>query len=246
MLLVPGMGELRSSYRFLAPALVAAGYTVATTDLRGHGDSDASFTRYGDVETASDIEALLRELGRPGVVVGNSLAAGAAVIVAAEHPELVDGLVLIGPFVRNPPMNAFGRAIFRVLMAPTWVASVWKAYMPTLYAGQKPVDFAVYRESVRASLRRPAYAKAFSLTTRQTDHAPAAARLSDVTAPVLVVMGSRDPDFTDPDAEARWIGDTVNAAVVMAPESGHYPQSQQPQITADAMLAFLKTAVHHA
>jgi pimeloyl-ACP methyl ester carboxylesterase len=246
VLLVPGMGELRSSYRFLAPALVAAGYTVVTTDLRGHGDSDTSFTHYGDVETAGDIEALLQELGQPAVVVGNSLAAGAAVIVDAEHPELVDGLVLIGPFVRNPPANAFGQAMFRVLMAPLWVAAVWKAYMPTLYAGQKPVDFAQYRESVQASLRRPAYGKAFSQTTRQTDHALAEARLVDVTAPVLVVMGSRDPDFNDPAGEARWIGDTLHADIVMVPESGHYPQSQQPQITADAVLAFLKTGVHHA
>jgi alpha-beta hydrolase superfamily lysophospholipase len=43
IVLVPGMGELRAGYRFLAPALRAAGYRVACTDLRGHGDSDATF-----------------------------------------------------------------------------------------------------------------------------------------------------------------------------------------------------------
>ena len=114
VLLVPGMGELRSTYRFLTPALVAAGYTVATTDLRGHGDSDASFPSYGDVDTAGDIVELLRELGAPAVVVGNSMAAGAAVIVAAEHPELVRGLILIGPFVRQPETNALQNLLFRV------------------------------------------------------------------------------------------------------------------------------------
>jgi len=246
VLLVPGMGELRSSYRFLTPLLVAAGYTVATSDLRGHGDSDTTFSRYGDVETASDIEALLRELGQPAVVVGNSLAAGAAVIVDAEHPDLVDGLVLVGPFVRNPPVSGLARALFRVMMAPVWVAAVWKAYMPTLYAGQKPSDFVDYRARVTASLRRPEYAKAFSLTTRQTDHAPAEARLADVTAPVLVLMGARDPDFTDPAAEAQWIGDAVRAEVVMAADSGHYPHSQQPDVAAEAVLAFLKKALHRA
>ena len=40
------MGDLRSVYRFLAPALVEARYRVATMDLRGHGDSDATFERY--------------------------------------------------------------------------------------------------------------------------------------------------------------------------------------------------------
>ena len=62
VLLVPGMGDLRGTYRFLVPALVAAGYRVASTDLRGHGDSDAGFASYGDEETAGDIAALIEEL----------------------------------------------------------------------------------------------------------------------------------------------------------------------------------------
>ena len=77
VLLVPGMGDLRAAYRFLTPALVSAGYTVASVDLRGHGDSDPSFAAYGDVETAADITLLLRKLGAPAVIVGNSMGAGA-------------------------------------------------------------------------------------------------------------------------------------------------------------------------
>jgi pimeloyl-ACP methyl ester carboxylesterase len=52
VVLVPGMGDLRAAYRFLAPALRDADYRVASTDLRGHGDSDSAFASYGDVETA--------------------------------------------------------------------------------------------------------------------------------------------------------------------------------------------------
>src|SRR6478735_9423416 len=40
---LPGMGELRSSYRHNVAALTDAGFRVATMDLRGHGDSDATF-----------------------------------------------------------------------------------------------------------------------------------------------------------------------------------------------------------
>ena len=94
---MPGMGDLRAGYRFLAPALRTAGYRVACTDLRGHGDSDATFTSYGDEETACDITALIGELGGPAAVVGNSMGAGSAVIAAAQQPELVSGLVLAGP-----------------------------------------------------------------------------------------------------------------------------------------------------
>lgn len=183
--------------------------------------------------------------GGPAVVVGNSLAAGAAVLVAADHPDQVTGLVLVGAYVRNAPTSTMLRIMLRVAMVPLWAATSWKYYMPQFYAGQKPVDFDEYRTSVVASLRRPGHAKAFSMPTR-TDHAPAEARLADVAAPVMVIMGELDPDFKDPGAEAHWIGETLHGEVVMVPEAGHYPQAQQPQITADAVLRFLKMVTHDA
>ncbi len=242
VVLVPGMGDLRATYRFLAPALRAAGYRVASTDLRGHGDSDTTFRSYGDAETTGDVLALIEELGGPAVVIGNSMGAGCAVLAAAERPDLVHGIVLIGPFVRNGEVGAVQRVLLRIAMAPVWAAASWKMYMPKLYAGRRPADFDEYRGRVAASLRRPGYAKAFSRTTR-TDHAPAEARLADVTTPTLVVMGELDPDFPDPTAEARWIAHALHGDVVMVPDAGHYPQSQQPEVTTDAVVGFLLGAV---
>lgn len=239
VVLVPGMGELRSTYRFLAPLLADAGYTVVTTELRGHGDSDATFSSYGDAETAGDIAALIRELDQPATVIGNSMSAGAAVIAAAENPERVSGLVLIGPFVRNPPTRAFERLLFRTMMARPWAAAAWNAYYPSLNAGAKPADFEEYRRLMIAALRRPGHARAFSLTTR-TDHSPAEAALAELDAPTLVVMGALDPDFKDPRAEAEWIARAVAADVVMVDDAGHYPQAQQPERTADAVIDFLE------
>ena len=213
---------------------------VAVTDLRGQGDSDATFPTYGDNETAADIIALVEELDGSAVIVGNSMGAAAGVIMAAERPELVNGLVLVGPFVRNARVNAMQRLLARVAMAPLWAATVWKSYMPRLYAGRRPSDFEAYRDRVVASLRRPGYAKAFSRITHAS-HDPAEARLKDVTAATLVVMGDRDPDFPDPKAEAGWIADVLHGEALIVPEAGHYPQSQQPDITTDAVLGFLKS-----
>jgi pimeloyl-ACP methyl ester carboxylesterase len=245
VILVPGMGDLRVGYRFLAPALRAAGYRVACTDLRGHGDSDATFTSYGDEETAGDVIALIAELGGPAVVVGNSMGAGSAVLAAAQRPGLVCGLVLVGPFVRNGKASKMRRLLLRVAMAPPWAAISWKSYLPKLYAGRRPADFGEYRDQVVASLRRPGHAKAFSATTR-TSHDPAEARLGDVTAPALVVMGEQDPDFPDPRAEADWIARALRAQVDMVPEAGHYPQSQRPDITTGAVLRFLESVTDRA
>lgn len=239
VVLVPGMGDLRATYRFLAPILREAGYRVAATDLRGHGDSDAAFATYSDTETAADVVALIEKLGGPAIVVGNSMGAAAAVISAAERPELVSGLVLIGPFVRNARMSAMQRLLIRVAMTPLWAVVAWKSYLPRLYAGRRPDDFDAYRDRVVAGLRRPRHARAFSRTTH-VSHDPAEARLGAVAAPTLVVMGDKDPDFADPKAEAAWIAQTLGGEAVIVPEAGHYPQSQQPEITADAVLRFLR------
>ena len=236
---VPGMGDLRSTWRHLAPSLIAAGYRVAPTDLRGHGDSSTDFAAYDDEATARDIIALVEHLGEPAVVIGNSMGAGSAVIAAAARPELVRGLVLVGPFVRNPPSVGVAlRLAFRVLMARPWAAAVWKGYLPSLYKGRAPEDQAEYLATVAAALKRPGYGAPFSRTTRTT-HAPAEAALPAVSAPALVIMGELDPDFPTPAVEAAWIGEQLSATVVMVAEAGHYPQSQRPDVVVPAVASFL-------
>ena len=127
VVLVRGMGDPRAAYRFLAPVLRDAGYRVASADLRGHGDSDSAFASYGDVETAGDVLALVEQLGGPAILVG-------------QQPDLVSGLVLLGPFVRNGKTSAIQRIMLRVAMAPPRAAISWKAYLPKLYAGQLRPD----------------------------------------------------------------------------------------------------------
>ncbi len=206
-------------------------------DLRGHGDSDTSFTRYGDEATAEDSTALVEHLGSPAVLVGNSMAAGSAVLVAANHPELVGRLVLIDPFVRNAPISALNRILFRVALAAPWAAASWNVYLPKLYAGHTPEDFTT-RQSVVTALRRPGYAQAFSQTTKSS-HTGAEAALLAVHTPVLIVMGTLDPDFPDPQKEAEWIGAQLQGQVVMVPNAGHYPQAQCPEVVSPAIASFL-------
>jgi pimeloyl-ACP methyl ester carboxylesterase len=231
---LPAMGELRTSYRHLTPLLVAAGFRVACLDLRGHGDSDSTFTSYDDEALASDTVALVGELGGPAYVVGNSMGAGAAVIAAADRPDAVLGLVLLGPFVRNPPVGRVGALLYRLMLTRPWGPAAFMAYYPKWTPGEKPEGYDEHRAAVAANLRREGHWKAFARTSR-TSHAPAQARLSDVRAPAMVVMGSDDVDWKDPAAEAAWVGERLGADVVMAPGVGHYPQAQAPQVVADAV-----------
>jgi pimeloyl-ACP methyl ester carboxylesterase len=240
---MPGMGDLRSSYRFFAPALAAQGYRVASVDLRGHGDSDATFTAYDDAAAGTDLLAVIEALGGPAVLVGNSMAAGAAVLAAAEQPGSVTGLVLIGPFVREVPIPAWQRIALRLALVKPWGPAAWTGYYPKFFADHRPPDLADHQARIRENLRKPGHWKAFVATTH-TSHAVVEPRLGRVRVPSLVVMGERDPDFPDPAAEARLVverlgGGKVQNEGLMVPGSGHYPQVDSPEVVVPAVTEFI-------
>lgn len=240
---VPGMGELRQNYRLLVARLAERGCRVAAMDIRGHGDSDATFTSYDDLALASDILALIDELGDPAFVVGNSMGAGAGVIAAAEAPKQIRGLALLGPFVRDPEGGALQKLLFRVLLTKPWGPAAFISYYPQWLPGSKPEGYAEHKTRVRDNLRRPGHWKAFVQTTR-TSHAPAEQRLPEVQTPTVVVMGAADVDWKNPAAEASWIGNALRAEVVMVPEVGHYPQVQAPEVTAAAVGRLIDQVIH--
>jgi pimeloyl-ACP methyl ester carboxylesterase len=234
---LPGMGDLRSTYRFLAPALVAAGFRVATVDLRGHGDSDDHFSSFDDEAAARDFVTVVEQNGGTAILVGNSMAAGAAVLAAATRPELVRGLVLLGPFVRNPAGSRATELLMRVALLRPWGPLVWKSYYRSLLPGAKPADYARQESAMLAGIRR--HWRSFVRTTR-TSHEPAERALAHVTAPALVVMGTADADWKDPSAEAAWIGDQLSAEVLLVEGAGHYPMVQAPDQVNPAVVAFVQ------
>jgi pimeloyl-ACP methyl ester carboxylesterase len=235
---LPGMGELRSVYRFTVPALLDAGYRVATLDLRGHGDSDDGFSRYDDVALGTDALALIDQLGGRAIVLGNSMGAGAAVWAAAEQPAKVAGLALLGPFVRDPKVTPLIRLMTRLLLVKPWGPAAWQAYYRKLFPGRPPTDLAEHQARIAASLRRGDHWRSFVQTTR-TSHRPAEERLDRVQAPTLLVMGEKDPDFPDPTAEARFAADRLRAELLLVPAAGHYPMTEYPELVNPVLVSFV-------
>jgi pimeloyl-ACP methyl ester carboxylesterase len=242
---LPGMGDLRSTYRHTVPALVGAGYRVATLDLRGHGDSRDDFHgphAFDDVALGRDLLALIAELGGPAIVLGNSMGAGAAVWAAAEAsseaPSGIAALVLIGPFVRDPKQNPLTVLAFRLAFLRPWGPAVLRTYLKKAYPGRGPDPDHVAR--IMASLKRGRHWKSFVATTRTT-HAPAEARLGQVRVPTLVVMGTKDPDWPDATAEARFVADALHAELLLVPGAGHYPMAEYPEVVNPALVSFVGT-----
>ena len=244
---IPGMGDLRTTYDELRTALLAAGYRVVTTDLRGHGDSGAGFTTYGDEATADDVVALVEHLGAgPAVLVGNSMGASAVAVVAGDRPDLVRALVLLSPFLRNAGGSALkqaaSRVLLRVLLAAPWGAAAWAAYYGTLTKGTRSPRQPAHVAAIRASLRRPGYLRAFRRFSLALDHAVVAPRVPRIQAPALAVVGALDPDWSDPAAELAWVAQQTGARTLLVPDAGHYPQHQTPEVVTEAVLGLLADA----
>jgi pimeloyl-ACP methyl ester carboxylesterase len=244
-----GIGDRRQAYRFLAPMLAQAGYRVANADLRGHGESSMDWAHITRTDIAGDLLALIGHLGGPAVIVGHSISGGAATIAAATQPEQVSGIVEINPFTKTPRLNLgallrirrYRRCVF--LMTGTQLfrsLRLWMRYLNLAYPA-KPADYAGYMSALAAKLREPGRMAEFMKSLNSP--ADAGAQLPNVRRPALLIMGTLDPDFADPQAE----GDAVVAAmppgvgtVAMVDGAGHYPHAQSPDAVAELVIPFLK------
>jgi len=255
VVLSPGMGDTRSSYRFLAPLIANAGYRVASVDLRGHGESSTGWDSYNRADTAGDLIEVIRKLGGPAVIVGQSFSGGAATIAAATNPDLVSTIVEIDPFTRPPKIsmaallrNAHYRrgALLLGEFVLTGRVKIWSKYLDVAYPGRKPADWDTWLAALQANLREASRVKA-AQKMGSSKAVDAAAQLANVQCPALVVMGRDDPDWPDPEAEAAAIVGLLPAGLgryKMIEDAGHYPHAQYPQQVADAVLPFLAEHTH--
>jgi len=67
-----------------------------------------------------------------------------------------------------------------------------------------------------------------------------AAILGKTTVPALVVMGTKDPDFTDAVEEARMLARELKAETIIVDGAGHYPHAEMPELVMPKLLTFLR------
>jgi pimeloyl-ACP methyl ester carboxylesterase len=243
VLMVPGIGALRSEYRYMAPRLGEAGYRTVTVDLRGHGESSVPWKTYDVPSVGGDILALIEHLDAGAAhLIGTSFAGAAVVWAAVERPDHVRSLVLITPFVRAAKINPVMKALFWLMVNNPWRVRTWAMYYRSLYPTHKPADFKDYLDQLTENLAQPGRfhaAAALAFSSRQ----PSDERLKRVKAPTLVIMGTKDPDFPDPAAEGRYIAEQTGGSLELIEGAGHYPQTEVPEKVTPIVLDFLKRSL---
>ncbi len=236
----PAMLDLRSELRFLMPLLVDAGFRVVTMDQRGMGETSGEWPEYGSEPLAHDLMALIRHLAAgPAIIYGTSNGAAAGVYVAAEAPELVGGLVLAAPFVRDGKTSWIQTRLTSIMKIPLVTLPIYMSYYPKWEPKRpRPADFDEHVAKLRANLSEASRRNVIKAYLFQQTHREAEARLDKVHVPSLVIMGTADVDWPDPEAEAKWIVSRLGSELLLLDGAGHHPHVEYPREVAAAVTAF--------
>jgi pimeloyl-ACP methyl ester carboxylesterase len=242
VLCIPAGGDLRSEYRFLTPQLLAAGYRVVTMDMRGQGETSASWPEYTDAALGSDMLALIKHLGASSAfLIGTSKGCGGALQAALQEPDMVRGVILVAPFVAAPRSAFLTNMMTGFIFFPLWGVALYGSYFPKMYPKARPADFEEHLGRVQAMLKEPGRLRALRLLFSESSGATYSHH-SQVQAPVLILMGSHDPDFKHPEQEAHTLAGRLPHATVQIMEgAGHHLQVEVPEQTAQSILAFFAT-----
>src|SRR5260221_13577262 len=94
--------------------------------------------------------------------------------------------------------------ILGLAMVRPWGPSFWSMYYGSLYKSAPPADLAEYRQRLVSNLKEPGRIEAVKAMLFASK-ASCGAGIGEVRAPGLVMMGTRDSDFSNPGGEADWV-----------------------------------------
>ncbi|MEB3213525.1 MAG: alpha/beta fold hydrolase [Leptolyngbyaceae bacterium] len=244
ILLMHGIPTWGYLYHAVIPILVEAGYRVIAPDFLGHGWSDRRdrFDRSFQ-DQARMILVLLTALELLQVhVVGHDTGGAVALILAIEHPQVVNRLVITNSVCYDrfdDDMLDFGHPL---RWKPRPISDLVDALEGSLAAGLSNSDHLTpdfkagiiapwASEEGKLSLLRNASALNANQTMALVD------RHSTITAPTLILWGMDDPWQKSEDG--RQLADEIPTATFQAIEgASHWIQQDAPEQFSRALLNF--------
>jgi pimeloyl-ACP methyl ester carboxylesterase len=178
-------------------------YRVVRYDHRSFGQSSAPA---GPASISNDVYGIFTVLNiEKAYLVGCSMGGGAALDFTLAHPEMVDGLVLVGPGVSGIPDEEDDplAATWQEIRAAAKAGDYDKANELELRVwvdgvGRTPDQVDPAYRAKASAMNRALYAHDAEMNAVEWQSAdpPAYPRLEQVTAPTLVIVGDRDvPDI---------------------------------------------------
>ncbi|WP_293682865.1 alpha/beta hydrolase [uncultured Phenylobacterium sp.] len=226
-----------------------ADYRVLTLDLAGHGLTRApSGYRMSTANHVAAVDELTRQLGVERFVLGgNSMGGAVAWSYALQHPERLQGLVLVNaagwpsgarsegaPGVFKLLANPAGRALLRNLdPGPLAARGLRQAYLDERLVTDELIDR--YVELARAPGHR-----ALLTGGRREGPAPTPAMFANIRTPTLVMVGLKD-QVIPPESASGFASGIPGARLVTYADGGHVPMEQLPDRSVADLRGFLRT-----
>ena len=223
-------------------------FHVIAPDLPGFGESEKPSPAryaYGIEAFAESVADLIAAFGvGRAAVLGHAMGGAVALTLAAEHPELVQRLVLEDPLcypyvqsfkARLPLVPIVGGVVFKQLYGRALFRAIFRdeIYGPGFDPPLERLDWHYdmfnspsARESAHAVMRA-------TLDTRAV-----VARLSRIVAPTLVVWGRDDRLF--PVAGAHRLIREIPGAKLEIMDAGHAPHEERPRELNELLIEFLE------
>ena len=222
---------------------LAGKFHVIRYDRRGYGRSDPATSSFSPVD---DLAKLLAHLKlQHAVVTGSSSGAALAIDFALEHPEMVDGLFLIGPVLHgleysaefreranrnNEPMERDdARAVAR-----NWSQDKFLIAGPNENARRK-----IYEHLIANAEKLKKYDGALEKKFAP----PASERLGEIKAPTLILVGAGD--IADVQAHTAAINTGIAGSErAIVKNAGHLIQLERPDEVVEKLEKFAERCRH--
>lgn len=244
VLLIHGSGGATHSWRHLMPRLAKRRRVVAV-DLPGQGFTRAGRPRFSLDQMATDLSALVLSRGwAPRAVVGHSAGTAVALRMALDAvvpPKRIVGInAALGSF--EGPAGVIFPAVARGLVANPFTGFAVSRFASPgatrrmLTSMGSEIDEAGLGQYARL-FASPGHVQATLRMMASWELGPLRARLPEIAAPVLLIVGEGDravPPSVSEDAARR----LPDARVARLP-GGHLVHEERPGETADAVEAFL-------
>ena len=235
LLLLHGFTDSSRAWSLLVPHL--RHYRLIIPDQRGHGASDAPACCYSPTQMADDARQLLDALKIDRAsVAGHSMGSMVTMAMAAEHPDRVERIVLVGSTALAPVKR--GDWIWTNVHGLKWPLDPASDFLREWHPGNQPTP--VERTFADAAMKDilSVQPHVWRGVIRELTEVPVARHAADVRAPVLILSGEKDPLFPAEHHQAL-VKAFPGAGARVYPGLGHNFLWEQPAEVAQAIVSFM-------